>query len=69
MEEAEAPLPDLAPAQEDVLAELFRRMAAPWPTRECAYWAMDTSELTKTERWELMPLPAPTCQAVPAPVA
>lgn len=69
MEQAEAPLPDLTPAQADCLAELFRRMAAPWPTKACDYWALDTSELTKLERWELAPLPPPMCQAVPAPVA
>lgn len=64
MEQAEAPLPDLTPAQADCLQELFRRMAAPWPTKACDYWALDTSELTKAERWELMPLPPPICQAV-----
>lgn len=66
MEQAEAPLPELTAEQADCLDELFRRMAAPWPTKACDYWALDTSELTKSERWELMPLAPPVCQLVPA---
>ena len=63
-EQAEAPMPELTPAQSYSLYEAFRRMDAPWPTRDCDYWALDTSDLTKAERWELMPMPSPVCQAV-----
>lgn len=55
-----APMPKLTA---DYLDELFRRIATPWPAKAPM---PDVLPASKLDRWELMPLAAPICQAVPA---
>jgi len=57
----EAPMPE--PATAPASLEALFSVAAPWPTRKSL---PDVLPLDKLERWALMPLPPPMCQAVSA---